>query len=301
MLRYLRELLRGEAEASAQASGLSGMIHEASARFAGWVEISTRSSVDSTRHSLIAADDALERAAKDQEELPEALAADAASFVGEVARHEWSGQWREDDRFGLVLRGLGQVPGAKLMPLALVEKRWNSPGRFSLAGFFHALPGRLEAEKKFAEVESASLDSLMDRVRERSGKEANEAANRIAAEFRGHWKQLHGVDIPLSLTGVRELDGFLRSHYYINCVTDGTLASAGFFIGEVGRGLFQGEWNFEGLEQIERAALRYPELDYYPVGRIFKMMTERPEGETLDEYIRLIPSARKELRPRTSD
>jgi hypothetical protein len=166
----------------------------------------------------------------------------------------------------------------------VVEEKWARPEAFSLAQFLDSLEKRIEAEQKLP-----TSDPIPLRIHPGTPQEQSEA-------FRTYWRARHGQTIPVSLLGIRELDRFLRTHYLASFLDDSRLVEAGFYLGEVARGLYPAPWVLEGFTDVNRVALRYPELDYYPIGRIWKMMTERPRGEPLDEYVRLIPSARKELR-----
>ncbi len=228
--------------------------------------------------------------------LDEAFAADAASFLGEEFRRRHGGDWEDSDLYGPHIARIAGIPEGRFHPMAIVERKWATCRSFTLAAFYGSLPPRLDAEKKIADKPAGSLEEHTARLRGRTGSEAAQAAAALAGEFRDFWRGRYGMSPPLSLTGVREVDGFLRSHYYVSFLSPERLVQAGFFVGEIGRGLFDGQWHFGDMGTIDRAALRFPELDYFPVGRLFKMMTERPAGEPLDEYLRLIPSARKELR-----
>lgn len=217
----------------------------------------------------------------------ESLIGDLAAFLGETVRGEHGGEWAEAPLHGPVVQGLGGIPQAVYHPLALAEKKVRDRSRFSLAGFHATLPRRLEAEATKPQPTPA---------RPAAGGPPAAVAGEASERLRAFWNRRFRVTLPLSLTGVRELDGFLRSHYFISLLPESFLFEAGCLVGEVTRGLFGGKWAWDEQPRPDRIALRWPELDYYPVGRIYKMMTTRPEGEPLDEYIRLVPSARAELR-----
>lgn len=303
MIKFIRHLINPEDNAKSQSTTLHELLFEAADRFAEWISDATGDDAAVSADSVAAMDRALEEGitgAGKGAPLPEEMASDAASFLGEAARRRWGGHWVEGPRYGLVLQGCAGIPTAKLMALPLIEKKWQLGSEFSLAGFFQALEKRFEAEKQHPHQLEPYRDEIKPRLAGKTGPEAQSEADALSQEFRAYWKERFKVSLPLSLTGVRELDGYIRSNYYINFLTENQVAQAGFFVGEVTRGLFEGNWNFEGLDQIERAALQYPELSYYPIGRLYKMLTERPEREPLDEYIRLLPSARKELREKES-
>ncbi len=229
-------------------------------------------------------------------ELDESFAADAACLLGEEFRRRHGGEWTDSRLYGPHLAGIGGIAEGRFHPMAVVERKWASGKSFTLAAFYGSLSPRIEAEQRISEAPAPSTQEYVERLRGRTGEEATQAVAGVIGEFREFWRGRYGISPPLSLTGIREVDGFLRSHYYVSFLSEGRFVQVGMFLGEVGRGLFDGEWDFSEMESVDRAALRFPELDYYPVGRIYKMMTERPAGEPLDEYLRLIPSARKELR-----
>lgn len=242
-------------------------------------------------------DAAVEDAGRAPDDQRERLLSDAASHIGEHVRAIAGGEWIEDEAWGVTLGGIGGIASGRFFPLPTIEKKIALGARFSLDAFLATLPARLEAERAKAHpCGEAPQDA------EWIGKSGADALDFVAAQeqaFRAFWRQRFGGELPLSLLGMRELDGFLRSHYLLSFIEDTRLVQAGFAIGEVGRGLFGGEWDFRAATSIEKVALRFPELDYYPVGRIMKMMTERPEGSPLDEYLRVIPSARAELRKKS--
>jgi hypothetical protein len=261
-------------------------VEEAAHRFAQWSTGEAAVKID----DLDRIDQAIneKRITQGEGEMSEAFASEFASYLGELARQHFGGQWTEDPRFGYCLCDFSEMKPGRFFPLSLAEIKWESGESFKLTTFFKTLEKRLEAEKNKSVGESVCEEDFLNNTEGNIGQKGTE-------QFRAFWKDRFGVNLPITLLGVREVDGFLRSHYIACFLTDFQLITAGFFIGEVARGLFEGEWIKEKAGTIEKTALRFPELDYYPIGRIFKMMTEHPAGDPLDEYIRLIPSARREL------
>jgi len=270
---------------SPQVKNLDGELQDAAARCVAWAGAS-QAEVVGARLARLRQPGGLPDSA-------ESLVSDAAAWVGEHVRCAYGGQWIESPQWGLVLEGIGGVKSLRLIPLAVVEKQLELGARFSLEGFLAGVGKRIAAERDapdFAPVRLPAWESI------RESSEPAAVALALAEEMRAEWKSRLRNDLPFTLVGVRELDGWLRSHYFVNRLEESTLVGAGFFVGEVARGLFGGEWSFRGASAFHEAALRFPELDYFPIGRIYKQMDQRPEGEKLDEYIRLVPSARKELR-----
>src|SRR5690606_24158744 len=196
------------------------------------------------------------------------------------------------------------MPGLRLVPLAMAEKTWELRENLSLAQFIENLPARLDQERRWLTYQVGNRPSSEEIARDlaetSAGRELAKAQEYVR-NFGDWWKTRFGFPLPLTLQGVRELERFIRSQFFLFSLHEETLAQFGFFIGEVGRGLFEGEWNFDELREgghPSRVALAWPELSYYPIGRIYKMFTERQESDALDEYLRLIPSARHELRTR---
>lgn len=276
------------------AGSLRDEVQRGATRFREWVEAAHP---DNRGNILPAIDHALETYPRPEDgELPTALLSDAASAYGEILREKFGGEWIEDDLTGVVLSGSGGIPRCRLLPLSAIERKAAAPDTFSLEKLTDSLAGRLEAEKKSPPWPGGTAKEVFAPLAGKSGNEAQGAAQSMAQEFRDHWAKRHGAPLPLSLMGVRQLDQMIRTHYFACFLTGGDLLHAGVYLGEVGRGLFEGEWDFTNIQDPHLAPLRYPELDYYPIGRLFKMLTTHPEGEPLDEYLRLIPSARKELR-----
>lgn len=237
---------------------------------------------------------------------PRQIASDAACLVGERVRAEHGGEWREHHLLGVALVGVGGIPGAAFAPLRLVEKRWEIGDGLSVARFVESIPARLEAERAFKASDDRRW-TLRDALGKMSGAKAGteqQTATWFAQRFRQRWFARHKAALPLSLQGVREAEAYLRSQFFLLFLDDFELATMGFFLGEVTRGLFQGEWTFDEAlrrEDATRAALAWPELPYYPVGKVFKMLTEQPEDGAFDEYVRLVPSARSELRKQAEE
>jgi hypothetical protein len=227
---------------------------------------------------------------------PEHLISNAAAALGMEWRQRLGGEWAPDPLAGLVLRAPRGLDACSLVPLAAVERKLRQRGRFSLAELTESLERRLDAEAGRTPWPGVVGAQFCQSLKGLTGTPAQEAAHQFAEDFRDKWKESVGASLPFSLVGVREVDRYLRTQYYVRFMSEGNLALAGFFVGEVARGLFSGAWNFENLPAIEDAALRWPEIDYHPVGRIYKMMSTWPDGEALDEYVRLVPSARAELR-----
>lgn len=226
---------------------------------------------------------------------PEVL--NAAAALGEDVRQRFGGRWvaPEDTLYGEPhVAGISDLADGKFFPLPLLEAAWHARQGDFLARFVAALPGRLKAERE-RWVRAGIIPTPWAGGNAATGKQALEITTKSAQDFRAWMGMALGGNLPLSLVGVRELDRFLRSHYYLNCLPEQALVGGGFFLGETARGLFGGTWSLKDSPPWDRAALHWPELPYYPVGRIYKMMTQRPPGDALDEYLRVIPSARRAL------
>lgn len=298
MLNTLRKWI-GSESTQEEPSGLEASARRAAKAFEGWLDERFAGASASGSLVLEKCDEAFSRMREETgsgEALPESFAADAACFLGEEFRKRHGGAWEDSPLWGPHVRGFGGLPEGRFHPMAIAEKKWEAGKSFTLAAFFTSLPPRIEAEQGKPASTAPTAAEYANRLRGKTGDDALREAGAIVEDFRGFWRSRVGMSPPLSLMGVREVDGFLRSHYFVSFLGDGHLVQAGIFVGEVGRGLFEGVWDFTRLESADRAALRYPELEYYPVGRIYKMMTERPSADPLDEYLRLIPSARAELR-----
>lgn len=218
--------------------------------------------------------------------IPLPLLSAAASWLGETVRSRHGGTWKRlGEPFEEVL---SFETGVFLRPLEVVLKAWELAPEFRVAEFVAALPKRLEAEETFPAWAPLVIPSP-----------SPDAPRTGAEEFRRAWNDRFKRPLPLSLNGVRELDRMLRSNFLLCSMNDDALVGAGLFVGEVARGLFGGEWRFDEVPPWHRVALEWPELRLRPIGRIFKMFTELPEGEPLDEFVRVVPAARKELRSRS--
>ncbi|MDX2175057.1 MAG: hypothetical protein SF028_01160 [Candidatus Sumerlaeia bacterium] len=261
-------------------------VEGASQRYAEWL---SRARNRTIAPGMAALDDA-EESITELLALPEPPAqglSDAAAFLGESLRAECGGAWREDARWGLVLGAVGGVRCFRFRPLEAVEKKRELGPAFALAGTLRLLPERVEKERALGEPFPGAPAPPPGPA---------EAAAAWATWFGDGWRARFGQPLAPNLRGVRELDRYLRTQYLLMTAPDSAFAGAGFFLGEVARGLFGGEWRPWPAEEPWKAALAWPELPYYPAGRVFKMLSELPEAEPLDEYVRLVPSARKELR-----
>lgn len=227
----------------------------------------------------------------------------AAAALGEYVRRVFGGRWvAAEETFYAEphVAEFGGLSAGKFFPLPLLEAAWLARQGNFLESFCGALPARLSAERERLE-RAGSLEAPWKDHGGAEGPVALSVASESAQAFRLWMDQSTGAGkIPLSLVGVREIDRFLRSHYCVNCLEEDALVGAGFFLGETARGLFGGTWSLKETPPWDRAALVWPELPYYPVGRVFKMLTQRPLGDPLDEYIRIIPSARKALQAEQS-
>lgn len=221
---------------------------------------------------------------------PKGVLEHGAIWLGECVREGYGGTWKEDPIFGVVVCDFAQVPGLRFRAHDAMQKKWELRKGFSLAAFANKLLDRIEGERGLSVSDLPSPQAIA----EMCSADPAGAAALCARALSLDWKSRFGAELPLSLRGVRELDRWLRTHYLVCGVTEAEMLCAGLFVGEVARGLFGGEWSPD--PDPVRTALRFPELDYKPVGRIFKMMTELPEREPLEDYVRVIPSARRELR-----
>lgn len=287
MFRFIKRAVKRKIQRRRDAKLEDTLVHSAF-RFEQWIEEA------GLQGDLRRIDEALGSALQ-KEELPESLANDAAAWFGEwVHAHHPEAHWREDDLYGLHLANLAGVEWGKFLPLALVEKKWELGARFSTAEFLDRFDERVEVEAERASAADVETEQVRW-LEERRG-DAIVVVHQHLQQWVAYWRRHFRSDLPLTLLGVREMDSFLRSHYLINFLREEELINAGFFVGEVTRGLFEGEWHLAEARSPADARLRFPELDYFPVGKVFKLMTERPEDQKLDEYILLVPSARSELR-----
>lgn len=275
-------------------------IARAAQRFAQWASRAAGQPIAPRIEDIAAAEERFAHAARQPgaSGTPEAMLSDFAAYLGECGRAAHGGAWREDPLLGLVLVEVAGLPVVRLVPLAMAQKKAELGTELSLARFFETLPERLKRERPHAAPPEPPEDLAAQLAGGKWGTE-QAAADAMARQFLAFWKTRHGLPLPMTLQGVREAERFLRAQFFLCTLPERTIAAMGFFVGEVGRGLFDGRWDFAELRaggDVSRAALAWPELAYYPVGKVFKLLIEQPEGESLDEYLRLIPSARKTMR-----
>lgn len=293
MFHWLKKRRASTEGSSPGGDSLAGEIAQGAERFRTWVKTSHP---ELSPDSVAAIDQSIAQyPAGTGEALPEAFASDAASALGEILRDRFGGEWKNDALHGPVISSPSGLDHGRLIPLAAIERKALHPDGFSLEKLVDSLRERLVAEEKITPWPGGGAGGAFAPLEGLTGSPAHEAAHTMAQDFRKEWEARLGAPVALSLMGVRQVDRFLRSHYIACFLEEGDFVRAGIFLGEVGRGLFGGNWDFSHGDAPDLAPLRYPELDYYPIGRIFKMMVEKPEGEPLDEYLRLIPSARREL------
>ncbi len=222
---------------------------------------------------------------------PADLASDMAAYLGEHARSLFGGQWGNDPLFGLCLLAPGGVRHAALGPYQIVRKKWQLGHGLSLATLFENIPTRLESHSHRPTI---ALPAPAD-VRE----DANDFAKSTASRALAVMGRDLGAEIPQTLVGLRTAERWLRGHFLLRAAHVDEFHALGFLLGEVMRGLYGGEWNFDKAHRSgdwADAALTYPELPFMPVGRILKLLIEQPEGNGLDEYARLVPAARNDMR-----
>jgi len=274
-------------------------IAEDAERFSASVKARTGKSPDGTPGTTGLIDEALEAERKGAKPTEEQLSA-CASYLGEIVRKKHGGRWVDDDLLGLVLQDMNTVPYVSFVPLAMAQKKWELGEGLKIARFFETLDERLDQENQYLMYLQSPTDTMEKiAVDLMAAEKPNDSARAAAERFRKFWQDRFKQPIPLTLQGAREAERFLRSHFFLFALHQETLVRMGFFLGEIARGLHEGEWDYTEVRDTHdpaRAALRWPELPYYPVGRVMKLVTEQPETETFDEYIRLVPSARKELR-----
>ncbi len=294
--KFFRQELRKEAEDDSEIS-LKKQIHLSAERFSIWLK---ENSIDEENaiHCVEVAFNLIK--SQKGEEFPESLGVDAAAFMGtEFQKRFPGGDWIHHDFYGVALAKPGGVETGVFAPMPLVESYWKF-GNPKLTLYFDEVAKRLEIEKAAFNPliirENEILKALKDA---RENKSENETAVILCQRFQEFWLDRHSMELPVSLQGCRILDRFLRENYFLNFHRQETYILAGFYLGEIIRGLFQGEWKLDASDII-RSRIEWPELSYYPVGRIFKMLSEFPIGEPLDEYVRLVPSARKEIRNQQS-
>ncbi len=305
----LLKYLFGACEAPPPSEAHPDMLAASADRFARWLaKRLNRDEVPCTPESIALLDPAIEEIKETLvgvPSLPESLASDCAAFIGEAIRHQWGGRWGDHPLFGLSLHECGWLGTVVLNPLGMVHKKWELGSKLSLARFVETFPDRLAEEARQSLYRERQVPGLGEIAHDLNGVDCVETmirARRFAGEFQFFWKSRFHADLPLSLVGTREVERFLRGQFFLLTLHAETLVHMGFYVGEVGRELFGGEWDFAPAildRDPTRVALKWPELDYYPVGKVFKLLTEQPENEALDEYLRLIPSARQQLRDQT--
>jgi hypothetical protein len=225
---------------------------------------------------------------------PPELLSDLAALLGEHVRPTAGGVWAEDPLYGLSLVGVGSIPHAVLGPYQIVRKKWQLGPRLSLQSLFANLPRHLlqvprEERTPLPPPETLSVED--DAEVSFAKEQALQARTRIAAQI--------GNDVPLTLVGLRSAERWLRSHFLVRTAPLDDFHRLGFLLGEVMRGLYGGRWDFADARRTgdwAHAALVFPELPFLPLGRILKMLLEQPEGNGLDEYVRLVPAARTDMR-----
>ncbi|MCB2153846.1 hypothetical protein KQI84_03090 [bacterium] len=298
--RLIKTLLGGRRLADPEkVADLDQLIRHGADRFAEWAADQTGQEVALAPRAVEVVEKAIEIARRSSDDIPNQLVSDCAAFIGEAIRARHGGEWEEDPLLGLVLRRPEKIDGVAAVPLAIAEKKWELGEQLSIARFFETLPQRIEKERSFEAYRSGPARTTERIAEELLSETPITTATQTARDFRAFWKERFRIVLPNSLQGVREAERFLRSQFFLFGLHEETLVQMGFFVGEVGRGLFEGEWKFDELQATNdptRAALVWPELPYYPVGKIYKLITEHPEGESLDEYLRLIPSARHALK-----
>ncbi|MEQ8822430.1 MAG: hypothetical protein RLY93_19520 [Sumerlaeia bacterium] len=313
-LKFLKNLFGKSPSPDAEPADLPSLMARDAQRFAAWVSERTgEANVTVGAESVALAEKALEQAREEAKgkletpdpealrgALPENLASDAAAFFGEAACLAHGGLWIEHGLMGLVLGEFGSIYNGHLVPLAMVQKKWELGPELSLSRFYATLPERIDLESQSLDYhQTPALDpkEMGKEILMTGLQDPNAPGVELTQEFQKFWKSRFKADLPVSLQGVREVDRFLRSHFFLYALHEETLIQAGFFLGEVGRGLYEGAWHMDNVADGNnplKAELVWPEITYYPVGKIYKFMTEREE-QTLDEYLRLVPSARKAM------
>ncbi|MGF1572023.1 MAG: hypothetical protein ACFCU1_03035 [Sumerlaeia bacterium] len=235
----------------------------------------------------------------DQEQRTRTLNA-AASYLGILVQGHFQGEWCEHEIFGICLNQLKGIEGLVFSPKHLVEKKSALREELSLERILGSLPRRIEAvesDRSRFPYESTSAEELLTRYSDSSTPLAVRFSL-IAQEFTAHWEQRFRKPLTRSLVGAKELDIFLKSQYFVFSCDHLLLQHMGIFIGEIARGLYGGQWTLESTSGVSDLKLVYPELALSPLGKIYKTLSKQAEDESLEEYLRLIPSAREELRKR---
>jgi len=222
----------------------------------------------------------------------------ASAYLGELVIEKFDGEWIDDHLFGYVVENIGDSNNLSFSPSHLIQFFLTSKGKVSLSRILGSLPERIKQSKKIEEKILASWGALDHFFFARLWNEKKALTPSILCkQLQDDFEKAFDRKLVLSLEGVKELERYLRSQFFFCELTEDFLYRAGFFVGEVARQLFQGTWKFDQDTELEtsRFVLQYPEISYYPVGRVFKFLVTQPMDEHLDEYIRLIPSARKEM------
>jgi hypothetical protein len=234
----------------------------------------------------------IERRSKDPQAAASAdLLSDLAALLGGHVRSTVGGQWGDDPLFGLSILQPRTLPHAVIGPLQAIRKKWQLGEGLKLANLVANLPSHLNAQAR--RPESPPL------VIPQSGMDESAFAASCAKQACTFIARDLGVDIPMTLVGLRHAERWLRGQFLVRTVPLADLHRLGFLLGEVMRGLYGGKWSFDQARQtadLADTALIQPELPFYPLGRVMKMMLEQPEGNGLDEYVRLVPAARKGMK-----
>lgn len=223
-----------------------------------------------------------------------------ASYLGVLVQKHFGGRWREHEVLGISLCTLKGIDGLCFSPRHLVEKKWALRKNLSIERILASIPKHVagvEQDRQNYPFNSAGLESFLQKLQEEKTPLAVRCSL-IAQELSTHWGERFGKPLPRSLVGVRELDLFLKGQFFVFSCDHHFLFRMGVFLGEVARGLYGGEWGIEKEEAVTALKLRYQELALSPVGKIYKTLSKQTEGETLEEYLLLVPSAREELRKR---
>ncbi len=224
----------------------------------------------------------------------------AAAFLGELVRSRFGGEWQTHRLFGLSLVNLGGVEGFVFSPLHLVEKKAELGEGVSMERVLGIIPQRIDAAKvdrtRFG-YSNATLEQVLENLL-KEYTTINVRAALLSEELLRQWPERFGRPLVRSLVGIRELDTFLKSQHFLFSFDDELLARLGVFVGEVIRGLYGGEWTYAGTGDTAAISLEFPELALHPVGKVYKLLSIQKRGESLEEYLRLIPSARQAMKDR---
>jgi hypothetical protein len=280
---------------------LQAEIEEAKRHFLGWAGLN-RLYLEGCFEDVRTFDRLLNEAAKafpsakEKEQLINGISA----YLGILVQERFRGVWQEHFLFGVSLGELYGIPGMVFSPRHLVEKKWLMGSGLSLERILGSIPQRISAARREREVFQMGTRTIRELLLE-LGKEEKPLALILslkATEFSLHWEKRFQKRLVRSLVGVRELDVFLRSQYFFFSCEDELLFGMGVFLGEVARGLYGGKWEIKQTNSTAELVLEFQELELYPVGKILKALSIQPEGDSLEDYLRVIPSAREELRNR---